>query len=202
MFVSTSAHDERVGGTLTYVRHMPRPPRIQAPGATYHVTARGNRRGAIFADDFDRYRFLGQLAKVVHQRAWACHAYCLLTTHYHLLLTTPEADIAAGMQALNGTYADGFNRRHKLCGHVFQGRYGAVIVEQESHLLELFRYIALNPVRAGLCRAPEAWPWSSYRDVIVGDGAADFLSPDSLLNLFGPDPGRARPRLREFVTQR
>jgi len=173
--------------------------RTQVAGLLYHVTARGNRREPIFADDFDRQRFLGLTALVVRKYHWTCHAYCLMTTHYHLMITTREPNIGRGMQALNGRYAQSFNRRHKLAGHVFQDRYHSVVVEQESHLLELVRYIALNPVRAGLCSAPEDWRWSSYACTLGVRKTPDFLSDDFVLGCFAPEREKALRRLHAFV---
>src|SRR5271156_46599 len=141
---------------------MPRRPRIQAPGASYHVTARGNDRTVIFGDDQDRQVFLGMLARVVDVRGWACHAYCLMGTHFHLLLTTPQASLALGLQWLNGACAQAFNARRDRSGHLFQGRYPPALVESDGHLLELYRYIALNPVRAGVCERATEWMWGSF----------------------------------------
>ena len=173
--------------------------REQAPGLIYHVTSRGNRGEPIFADDFDRQRFIGLLALVIRKYDWICHAYCLMTTHYHLLLTTRKPNIGRGMHVLNGRYAQSFNRRHKVWGHLFQDRYYSVVVEHESHLLELIRYIALNPVRAGMCGAPEEWQWSSYRFTLGLRESPPFVSDDFLLQCFAPDHERARRKLRAFV---
>ena len=178
---------------------MARALRKQVAGLTYHVTSRGNRREAIFRDEIDRYRFLGLLAGMVRRYEWLCHAYCLMTTHYHLLVTTPRPNLARGMQRLNGSHGSGFNSRHKLTGHVFQGRYHSVIVEREPQLLELVRYIALNPVRAGLCATPEDWPWSSYRYTLGLDEKPAFLARDFLLECFAENPERAPAQLRNFV---
>jgi putative transposase len=166
---------------------------------TYHVTARGNRGEPIFADDFDRHRFLVFLAKVVDNFNWICHAYCLLTTHYHLMITTNVANIGSGMHALNGRYAQSFNRRHGLSGHVFEDRYYSVVVERNPHLLELIRYIALNPVRAGLCATAEEWHWSSYAYSLGLRTKPTFLSTDFVLDCFAPDNARAVKRLAAFV---
>jgi len=182
-----------------YGRWMPRAHRKQVAGLTYHVTSRGNRREPIFRDEVDRYRFLGLLAGTVRRYDWLCHAYCLMTTHYHLMVTTLHPNIARGMQRLNGSHGSGFNSRHKLTGHVFQGRYHSVVVERESQLLELVRYVALNPVRAGLCAEPEDWRWSSYRYTLGLDGAPAFLTKDFLLECFAEDPQRAPAQLRKFV---
>jgi REP element-mobilizing transposase RayT len=136
--------------------------RIEYSGAFGHVTARGNDKQAIFLDDVDYMTFLRMLAQVVAEFGWRCHAYCLMPNHYHLLLETPEPNLGRGMHVLNGRYARRFNERHGHVGHVFQGPYHREPVERDEHLAETCRYIALNPVRAGLCERPEDWPWSSY----------------------------------------
>ena len=137
-------------------------PRLQIADGLYHITARGNARADIFRDELDYPEFLRFFATVVAGYSWLCHSYCLIPNHYHLLVETPEPNLAAGMHALNGRYARWFNRRHDRDGHVFQGPYGAVLIEDDDHLLEVCRYIALNPVRAGLVETPGDWPWSSY----------------------------------------
>lgn len=181
---------------------MPRPPRIQAPGLTYHVTSRGNRRERIFERDMDRHRFLRLFDHVVARYEWTCHAYCLMSTHYHLVITTRHGNIARGMQRLNSMYAQYVNHQQGFTGHVFQGRYHSVVVETESHLLELFRYVALNPVRAGRCALPEDWPWSSYRYALGLERPPKFLSLDLLHGSLGLRPGRAAAQLRSFVLDR
>lgn len=167
---------------------MSRPLRLQFPGAVYHLTSRGNAGQAIFADARDRTRFLGLLAREVEQQRWRCHAYCLMDNHYHLLIETPEANLSRGMGRLNMTYAQGFNRRHERAGHLFQGRYKAILVERDSHLLELCRYLVLNPVRAGLVAAPGDWPWSSYRATAFAKGAPDWLTTRWVLHRFDARP--------------
>src|SRR3989339_1664941 len=129
---------------------MTRPLRIEYPGAVYHVTSRGNEKKAVFKDDQDRESFLNTLYRVNKRYNWLCHAYCLMTNHYHLLIETPNANLSTGMRQLNGVYTQALNRRRNRVGHVFQGRYKAVLVQKDNHLLELCRYIVLNPVRAGL----------------------------------------------------
>jgi REP-associated tyrosine transposase len=166
----------------------------------YHVTARGNRGEPIFADDADRQRFLGSLGHVVGKFEWTCHAYCLMTTHYHLMITIQLANIGREMHLINGGYAQAFNRQHGVSGHVFEDRYYSVVVERDSHLLELIRYIALNPVRAGLCSAPEQWSWSSYRYALGLPPKPDFLSIEFLLECFATDRALAPRHLREFVS--
>ncbi len=145
---------------------MGRPTRVQAADAIYHVTARGTGPSVIFREGDDRRAFLALLATVVSRYSWECYAYCLMNTHYHLLLRTPEANIAAGMHQLNSCYARSFNRRHGRVGALFQSRYHAVLVETEEHAWSIVRYLALNPVRAGLCARPEEWPWSSYSELV------------------------------------
>lgn len=176
---------------------MGRPLRPQFEGAIYHVSALGVRRSPIFVDDDDRRMFLGFLANVIRRTGWELHSFCLMTTHYHLLVTTPAPNIAQGMQVLNTRYALLFNQRHGHTGHVFQGRYSATLIESEAHLLEVYRYIALNPVRAGLCDRPEEWPWSSYRLVVLGEPPPVPLPP-LVLPEFG-DGEAAAASLRRFV---
>jgi putative transposase len=138
---------------------MARPLRIEFAGALYHVTARGNAQQDICADDADRRQFLDLLGHTVHRHDWYCHAYCLMGNHYHLLVETSTPTLAKGMKFLNGTYTQHFNRRHLRVGHVFQGRYKAILVQKETYLLELARYIVLNPVRAQMVRSAKEWPW-------------------------------------------
>ena len=141
---------------------MARQRRIQAEGLSYHVTARGTGRMSIFLDAVDRRRFLALLGVVVAHHELDCHAYCLMTNHYHLVVTTTRANLSRAMQQLNGRYAERWNRRHERVGHLFQGRYGAQLVQDGAYFLTVCRYVALNPVRAGLVTAPERWPWSSF----------------------------------------
>ncbi len=141
---------------------MARPLRIEYPGALYHITARGNRKADIYLRSSDRYKFLEILEKTVGRYNWICHGYCLMNNHYHLLIETPDANLSKGMRQLNGIYTQYFNRVHDSVGHLFQGRFKSILVEKESYLLELCRYIVCNPVRANLCREPKDWKWSSY----------------------------------------
>jgi putative transposase len=133
------------------------------PGALYHVTSRGDRRALIYLDDTDRAFWMQALADACARFHFVVHSYCQMGNHFHLLVETPEPNLSQGMRQLNGTYSQYFNRRHDLVGHVFQGRYQAILVQEETYLLELARYIVLNPVRAKLVAQPEDWPWSSYR---------------------------------------
>ena len=161
---------------------MARPLRLEYAGALYHITARGNGRGEIFVDDEDRQRFLSALAATVIRLGWLCHAYCLMDNHYHLLIETPTASLSEGMRQINGTYTQSFNRRHGRVGHVLQGRFKAILVERESYLLELCRYIVLNPVRAGLVKEAGRYPWSSYRATAGLEAAPAGLMVDWVLS--------------------
>jgi REP element-mobilizing transposase RayT len=178
---------------------MGRPRRLLVPGGIYHVTSRGNRRQPIFLDETERNFFLGAFGCIVARHGWKCHAYCLMTNHFHLLVETPQPDLSAGMQRLNSRYVHWFNARHGVEGHLLERRFHAVLVEGNAHLLELARYVVLNPVRASLCRAAEDWRWSSYRSAIGLDRPPPFLTLDWLLGQFGSDRARARERLRSFV---
>jgi putative transposase len=178
---------------------MGRPPRLQAHGATYHVTCRGNRRHDIFTDAHDRFRFLQLVEDNVWRLGWDYHCYCLMTNHYHLLVRTPEPDLSRGMHRLNGVYAKWFNRRHGYTGHLFERRFTSVVLEGDAHLLELTRYIVLNPVRAGLAVAAGDWKWSSYSATIGEAKQPAFLSTNWILSLFSRDSNRARELYAEFV---
>ena len=173
--------------------------RIQAHGATYHVTANATYGRRLFAENEDRRWFEYRLDDVVRRYEWSCMAHCLLGTHYHLLLTTPEANLAAGMQRLNGMHARAINDRHEQFGSLFRDRYHTQLVEGEGHFLGLVRYIALNPVRAGLCRDPADWRWSSYPAAIGWAAPQPFLDLGKVLEMFAKDPAAARLRLQSFV---
>lgn len=141
---------------------MARPPRIQFPGALYHVTSRGDRREPIFVDNFDRNALLDVLADGLARLDATVLAYCLMGNHYHLVVHTRQANLSQLMRHVNGVYTQRFNRRHSLVGHLFQGRFKAILVDRHSYLLEVCRYVDLNPVRAGLVGQPAEWTWSSY----------------------------------------
>jgi REP element-mobilizing transposase RayT len=155
----------------------------------------------VFEDDEDREAFLRLLGEVVRRFHWLCHAYCLMGNHYHLLVETPEANLSRGMRHLNGVYTQGFNTRHKRIGHVFQGRYKAVLVEKQSHLLEVSRYVVLNPVRAGIVGRAQAWRWSSYRATAGFCKAPELLSTDWILHQFGQRRHEAQKAYRQFVRE-
>jgi REP element-mobilizing transposase RayT len=180
---------------------MARPLRLEFPGAVYHVTSRGNARQDIVEDDRDRSQWLALLAHVVDRYGWMCHAYCLMDNHYHLLVQTPQPNLSLGMRQLNGRYTQAYNRRHHRVGHLFQGRFMAILVEKETHLLELCRYVVLNPVRANLVPHPRQWPWSSYRAMAGETPLPNWLTTDWVLGQFGHRVGLAQEKYRAFVAE-
>jgi putative transposase len=180
---------------------MARPLRLEFAGAIYHLTSRGNARQRVFLSDSDRELFLDTLSHVVSRYSWICHAYCLMANHYHLLVETPKGNLSLGMRQLNGIYTQSFNRRHKRVGHLFQGRFKAILVEKESYLLELCRYIVLNPVRIKGNMKTGEWKWSSYRATAGLASPPEFLSIDWVLGQFGKNRAQAQKRYREFVRE-
>ena len=180
---------------------MARPLRVEFPGAVYHVTSRGNARQSIFIDDGNRGGFLDVLSIVVERFKWLCHAYCLMENHYHLLIETPNGNLSKGMRELNGVYTQWFNQRDRRVGHLFQGRYKAIIVEKHNHLLSLCRYVVLNPLRVGLIKKPEQWRWSSYRATIGLVKRPSFLTVDWVLSQFGGRKRVAMEKYRRFVME-
>jgi putative transposase len=180
---------------------MARPLRIEYPGAVYHVTARGNARMATFLDDEDRRRFLALFEEVAERFKWRCYAYCLMENHYHLLLETTIGNLSLGMRQINGVYTQDFNRRHQREGHLFQGRFKAILLERESYLLELCRHVVLNPVRAGVAEKPEDYAWSSFRATSGAEEPPRFLAADWVLSQFDNDPTKAHKQYRDFVME-
>ncbi|MBM4278922.1 MAG: addiction module toxin RelE [Deltaproteobacteria bacterium] len=178
---------------------MSRPLRIQYPGAVYHITSRGNEKKPIFKDDQDRQTFLSTLEKVNQRYHWLCHAYCLMDNHFHLLIETPEGNLSLGMRQLNGVYTQRFNKRHGRVGHLFQGRYKAILIQKDSHLLESCRYVVLNPVRASLVEGPRQWKWSSYGATAGQEKPPACLSTGWVLEQFSDKKGRAENEYRKFV---
>jgi len=178
---------------------MTRPVRIEFDGALYHVTSRGDRRESIYDDDQDRLNFLNLLEDVVRTYNWVCHAYCLMSNHYHLVIETPDGNLSKGMRQLNGVFTQISNRRHSRVGHLFQGRYKAVLVDGDAYLLELTRYVVLNPIRAGMVDGLSEWPWSSYRAMVGEVSPPTWLSTDGLLAQFSTKRGVAIRRYTQFV---
>ncbi|MBI5891514.1 MAG: transposase [Nitrosomonadales bacterium] len=180
---------------------MSRPLRIEFAGALYHVTSRGDGKEDIYLNDADRELFLEVLEEVCERFNWTPHAYCLMGNHYHLLLETPDGNLSKGMRQLNGVYTQRFNRTHKRVGHVFQGRYKAVIVQKQTYLLELARYIVLNPVRARMVRSAKDWPWSSYRAMAGMAETPTWLTADWILSSFSDKRSEAIERYKAFIAE-
>lgn len=180
---------------------MARPLRVSYPGAFYHVTARGNERKEIFSSNRDRLRFLSYLESA-HMRYGALfHGYCLMENHYHLLLETPRENLSQIMHHINGAYTIYYNVKTSRSGHLFQGRYRSILVEKDAYCLELSRYIHLNPVRAGMVKSVEEYPWSSYLAYIGKREARQWMETGFVLASFGEDVSTARERYREFVKE-
>lgn len=180
---------------------MARPLRIEYPGGVYHITSRGNAQQPIFLSNTDKESFLNTLSFVTERFNWLCHAYCLMDNHYHLLIETPDGNLSKGMRQLNGVYTQRFNRNHRRVGHIFQGRYKAILVEKESYLLELCRYVVLNPVRAGMVDRPDKWLWSSYRATVGMKKASEFLTTGWILGQFAGNRRKAESRFRSFIKE-
>ena len=177
---------------------VPRKPREDVAGAVHHVYARGNGKQRIFFAAGDRAMYLSMLARTVARTRWRCLAYCLLDNHVHLLVETPHANLADGMQRLHSAYAQWLNQRTGRCGHVFQGRYGAKRITTDAQLWVTVRYIAQNPVDAGLVSAADAWIWGSHRAVVEATEPS-WLDVRRLLELFGGAGGAPLRRYREMV---
>ena len=178
---------------------MARPLRLELAGGLYHVTSRGDRREDIVDDDDDRLKWLEILGSVCCRFNWRCHAYCLMDNHYHIVIETANANLSKGMRQLNGVYTQYFNRQHDRVGHVFQGRYKGILVEKDSYLLELARYVVLNPIRARMVNSIKAWKWSSYQTMLGEHVAPDWLETDWILGQFSKQRKRAIKHYVEFV---
>lgn len=178
---------------------MSRPLRLELAGGLYHVTSRGDGREDIYLSNVDRQAWLDVFGQVCTRFNWVCHAWCQMSNHYHILIETPEANLAQGMRQLNGVYTQRFNRAHGRVGHVFQGRYKAILVERDSYLLELARYVVLNPLRVGMVKQPEIWSWSSYLATCGQAPVPEWLQPDWILAQFGRQRASAIRKYVEFV---
>jgi REP element-mobilizing transposase RayT len=178
---------------------MARPLRIVYPGAFYHVTSRGNEKKDIFKSRRDREKFLEYLSSAVERYGAVIHAYCLMSNHFHLLLETPAGNLSQIMRHIIGAYTTYFNIKRKRAGHLFQGRYKAILVEADEYAAELTRYIHLNPVKAAMVEKPQEYSWSSYR-AYTGDSAQpEWLKTDFVLHWFGKKAPVARKNYRDFV---
>lgn len=179
---------------------MVRPLRLEYPGAVYHVMSRGDARKSITRSQKDRSLFLEVLAEASEKYNLLVHGYCLMTNHYHLLVETPDGNLSIAMRHVNGVYTQRSNARNKTVGHIFQGRYKAILVDKDEYLLCLCRYIELNPVRAGLVESPDEWKWSSFRQIAgIDEKGVVFLQTDWMLSQFGKSKKVAREKYVEYV---
>lgn len=180
---------------------MARPLRIEYAGALYHITSRGDRREDIYRNNGDREQWLETLSQVCERFNWVVHSYCQMSNHYHLLVETVDGHLSRGMCQLNGIYTQKFNRKHHESGHLFQGRYKAILVQKETYLLELTRYIVLNPVRARMVKRPEDWEWSSFNAMIGADTESQWLDVDWTLSQFSKNRTQAISAYRQFIME-
>ncbi len=180
---------------------MGRPLRIEYPGALYHVTSRGNEKRRIFLQDSDRLRFLRILEEYHDRYGILIHNYVLMDNHYHLVIETPRGNLLKVMHGLNGGYTGYFNRKHGRVGHLFQGRYTGILIDKESYLLQLSRYLNLNPVVAKIVERPEQYKWSSYGGFIREGKQIGWVEYRWLLSQFGRDKKGARKKYKEFVEE-
>ena len=180
---------------------MSRPLRIEFPGAFFHVTSRGNARKDIFTCDEDRQQFLFLLSKTIKKFNWLCHSFVLMDNHYHLCIETTDPTFSRGMRHLNGLFTQWHNAQHHSVGHILQGRFKAFLIEEESYLLNVVRYIVLNPVRAGMVSDPAVYQWSSYRALAGLERASDWLTLDNILGRFGKERNEAQHGYRDYVLE-
>lgn len=188
-----------VFGLSDILLDMSRPLRIEYPGAFYHVTSRGNARKNIFLTDEDREQFLFLLAKTIKKHNWRCHTFCLMDNHYHLIIETVDPTLSNGMQDLNGNYTQWFNAKHESVGHIFQGRFKAFLIEEHSYLLNVMRYVVLNPVRANMVISPADYHWSSYRSLAGLEKTPDWLTTSNILNQFSSNKKEAHRQYQKFI---
>lgn len=180
---------------------MARPLRIAYSGAWYHVTSRGNEKKDVFKSRRDREKFLDYLASATERYGASIHCYCLMSNHYHLLLETPGGNVSQIMRHINGAYTTYFNVKRKRAGHLFQGRFKAILIEADEYAMELSRYIHLNPVRAGMVSDPGEYPWSSFKSYIGQNKAPDWLKTNFILGCFGKIGAVAGKKYKAFVEE-
>ena len=178
---------------------MTRPLRLEFPGALYHVTSRGDRQQTIFSDAADRLKWLSVLGLICTRYNFSVYGFCQMTNHYHMIVETAEGNLSQGMRQLNGLYSQYFNRRHEMVGHLFQGRYKAILVQREAYLLELARYVVLNPLRAGIVMSLDDWPWSSHACTMGIVPSPAWLDTQSILQHFSNEPDAAIAAYHRFV---
>ncbi|MBM9606239.1 transposase [Desulfopila inferna] len=178
---------------------MSRPLRIEYPGAWYHVMNRGRRGENIFVDRDDYETFIALLQETSEMFELRVSVFCLMSNHYHILVQTPLANLSRAMRHINGVYTQRYNRRRNTDGQLFRGRYKSVLVQEDSHLLELLRYIHRNPVRANMCNGVGDYLWSSHREYSNSAKKWDWLHKEFLLRMFDQDPHRAKKQYKDFV---
>ena len=178
---------------------MPRKPRLEFPGAIYHINHRGNHQEYIYLDDNDRNLFLRLLQTTIHRMNWICHAYCLMGNHYHLLIEIPDGILSRGMAWLNSVYTQKFNRKYGMTGHLFQGRFKSKPIEDNMQFLTNARYVVRNPVEANIVESADQWPWSSYRATAGLIEPPDYLLIDDVLSCLNTDRSTAQLYFQEFV---
>ncbi|HBK35170.1 hypothetical protein A2239_04080 [Candidatus Uhrbacteria bacterium RIFOXYA2_FULL_40_9] len=178
---------------------MARALRIKYPGAVYHITSRGNKKEPIFYNPKDRLAFFSTIKSVIKLHNWICHAYCLMDNHYHLLIETPDGNLSDGMRDLNSNYTQVFNKTHSTVGYLLQGRFHSFIIEKETYLLEVARYLVLNPVRAQIVQHPKDWEWSSYNATCGLSHGESFLTTDGILAMFSIDKAKAQQQYKQFI---
>lgn len=178
---------------------MSRPLRLQFPGALYHVTSRGDHKCAIYQDRTDYVVWLTILGEICAQYNFVIHGYCQMTNHYHLIVETLDGNLSQGMQQLNGRYSQYYNRRHALVGHVFQGRFKAILVQREQYMMELARYVVLNPLRAGLVTTLDEWRWSNYLCFMGRQTIPAWLDTSTTLQTFSESGEQAINAYHRFV---
>jgi putative transposase len=176
-----------------------RPLRIEYPGAFYHVTSRGNERRTVFQSNRDREKYLSYLESVHERYGAVIHVYCLMGNHYHLLLENPRENLSKILHYINGAYTTYFNIKRSRSGHLFQGRFKGILVDKDEYCKELSRYVHLNPVRAGMVKAPLEYPWSSYRYFVGRDKKPKWLTTEFVLGDFGGEGKRGFKKYREYV---
>lgn len=181
---------------------MSRPLRVQYPGAIYHIISRGNGGDIIFEDKRDYLMFLEELKEVIEDYNWISYAYCLMPNHYHLLIKTLDPNLSAGMRQLNGKYTQRHNIRYKKFGHVFQGRFKSILVEDSGYYGQLIRYINLNPVKAEMVRSVADWPWSSHREILGLSGRTGCVDADKTLDCFHEDREQAKEEYKKYLSER
>jgi putative transposase len=180
---------------------MPRLPRTEVAGGIHHVTAKAPYGRVLFINDEDRVRYLGLLAKEVERRRWRVLTYCQMTNHVHLLIQTPETNLGTGMKSMHERFATDLNRLHRQHGHVFGARYGSKLVRDDRHLHGCMRYIALNPVKAGMCGSPAEWKWSAHSALVGTAEPEACVDVAAALGFLGPNIGAARLAYQQLLAR-